>query len=84
MNSMKRVHSRYPRLLMTACFARKIKVAIGHPGGRQQKNILRGSLLMLVLFLGLPAALAQTQQGSWYAIAYVEQGHAPAKVVITL
>lgn len=74
MNSMKRVHSRYPRLLMTACFARKIKVAIGHPGGRQQKNILRGSLLMLVLFLGLPAALAQTQQGSWSNLERLKAG----------
>jgi hypothetical protein len=75
MKSTKRVHSRYPGLLMTACSAPKIKLEIGHPSSRQQKNILREPFLMLVLFLGLPTALgAQTQQGSWSNLERLKAG----------
>ena len=74
MNSMKRVHSRCPRPLMTACFPPKIKVEIGHPSGQKLEIILRGSLIMLVLFLGLPAALAQTKQSSWSNLERLKGG----------
>jgi hypothetical protein len=75
MNSMKRVHARYPRLLMTARFASKIKVEIGHPSSRQLENISRGPLLVVALFLGFPAVLgAQTQQGSWSNLERLKAG----------
>lgn len=75
MNSVKRLHSRYPRLPMTACSAPKIRLEIGHPSSSQLENILRGPVLMVVLLLGLSAVLgAQTQQGSWPNLERLKAG----------
>jgi hypothetical protein len=44
----------------------KIKAEIRNCGSRHQEDTMRRPVLILVLLLGLPAALgAQTQQGSW-------------------
>jgi hypothetical protein len=46
--------------------AAKIKVEIGNSGSGHQEDTMRRSVVILVLLLGLPAALsAQTQHGSW-------------------
>jgi hypothetical protein len=66
-------------------FAAKIKVEIGHSGSRQQENTVRGSMLMLVLFLGLPAALgAQTLQGSWSSLDRLKAGQGIEVIEFTM
>jgi len=55
--------------------SRKDKVEIQNFGSGHQEDTMRRPVLILVLFLGLPAALgSQTQQGSWSNLNRLKAG----------